>query len=48
MGIRPSDTQIAIIPLSHSYGLGVVLMPLLLQGTAIVLRDVVRPSAAGG
>ena len=27
------------IPLSHSYGLGVLLMPLLLQGTAIVLRE---------
>lgn len=39
MGIRPSDTQIAAIPLSHSYGLGVLLMPLLLQGTAIVVRD---------
>lgn len=39
MGIRPSDTQIAAIPLSHSYGLGVLLIPLLLQGTAIVLRD---------
>ena len=39
MGIRPADTQIAVIPLSHSYGLGVLLMPLLLQGTAIVLRD---------
>jgi acyl-CoA synthetase (AMP-forming)/AMP-acid ligase II len=39
MGITPADTQMAIIPLSHSYGLGVVLMPMLLQGTAIVLRD---------
>ena len=39
MGIQPSDTQVAVVPLSHSYGLGVLLMPLLLQGTAIVLRD---------
>jgi acyl-CoA synthetase (AMP-forming)/AMP-acid ligase II len=39
MDILPSDTQLAVIPLSHSYGLGVLLMPLLLQGTAIVLRD---------
>jgi len=39
MGIRPDDTQIAAIPLSHSYGLGVLLMPLLLQGTAFVLRE---------
>src|SRR6185295_16756956 len=39
MGIQPSDTQVAVVLLSHSYGLGVLLMPLLLQGTAIVLRD---------
>jgi len=39
MGIEARDTQIAVIPLSHSYGLGVLLMPLLLQGTAIVLRE---------
>ena len=31
--------QIAAIPLSHSYGLGNLVMPLLLHGTAIVLRD---------
>ena len=43
MGIQPSDTQIAVIPLSHSYGLGVVLMPLLLQGSAVVLRDAFVP-----
>jgi acyl-CoA synthetase (AMP-forming)/AMP-acid ligase II len=39
MAIQPSGTQLGVIPLSHSYGLGVVLMPMLLQGTAIVLRD---------
>lgn len=39
MGIYPTDTQVAVIPLSHSYGFGNLLMPLLLQGTAIVLRD---------
>jgi acyl-CoA synthetase (AMP-forming)/AMP-acid ligase II len=39
MGIQPPDTQIAAIPLSHAYGLGVLLMPMLLQGTAIVLRE---------
>ena len=39
MGIRPSDTQIAAIPVSHSYGLGNLMVPLLLQGTAFVLRD---------
>jgi acyl-CoA synthetase (AMP-forming)/AMP-acid ligase II len=39
MGIRRDDTQIASIPVSHSYGLGNLMLPLLLQGTAFVLRD---------
>ena len=39
MRIAPADTQIAAVPLSHSYGLGNLVLPLLLQGTAIVLRD---------
>lgn len=39
MDIRPGDTQIAAIPISHSYGLGNLVMPLLLQGTAMVLRE---------
>jgi long-chain acyl-CoA synthetase len=39
MSIGPADTQLAAIPLSHSYGLGVLVMPLLLQGTPLVLRE---------
>lgn len=39
MRIQPGDTQIAAIPLSHSYGLGCLTMPLLMQGTALVLRE---------
>jgi long-chain acyl-CoA synthetase len=39
MGIRPDDVQIAAIPVSHSYGLGNLLLPLLLQGTACVMRE---------
>lgn len=39
MQIAPGDTQIGVIPLSHAYGFSVVLMPLLLQGTAVVLRE---------
>jgi len=39
MGIGPDDTQIAAIPLSHAYGTSVVLIPMLLQGTPIVLRE---------
>ena len=43
MAIGPDDTQIAAIPLSHSYGLGVLMMPMLLQGTPIVLRETFVP-----
>jgi len=43
MGIGPEDCQIAAIPLSHAYGLGNLLMPLLLQGTPLVLRDAFIP-----
>ena len=39
MDIRPHDTQIAAIPVSHSYGLGNLLLPMLMQGTAYVLRE---------
>ena len=39
MSIQPGETQIAAIPLSHSYGLSSLVMPLLLQGTAFVLRS---------
>jgi long-chain acyl-CoA synthetase len=39
MSIAPADTQIAVIPLSHAYGFGNLVMPLLVQGTAIVLRE---------
>jgi acyl-CoA synthetase (AMP-forming)/AMP-acid ligase II len=43
MGIAASDSQIAAIPLSHSYGLGNLVLPLLLQGTPMVLRDAFLP-----
>jgi long-chain acyl-CoA synthetase len=43
MDIRPDDVQIAAIPLSHSYGIGNLVMPLLLQGTAICLRHAFVP-----
>lgn len=41
--IRPQDCQIAAIPISHAYGLGNLVMPLLLQGTAVVLREAFIP-----
>ena len=45
MGIRAGDTQIAVIPLSHAYGFGNLVLPLLLQGTTIVLREAFVPHA---
>lgn len=39
MDIRPDDCQIAAIPLSHAYAIGNLVLPLLLQGTAFVLRE---------
>ena len=43
MGIGADDFQIAAIPLSHAYGFGNLLLPVLLQGTAIVLREAFVP-----
>ena len=39
MRIGPDDTQIGVIPLSHSYGFSSLVMPLLMQGTPVVLRQ---------
>ena len=36
MKIRPSDRNLAVIPLGHSYGLGNLVLPLILQGTGMV------------
>ena len=36
MGIRPNDRNLASIPLGHSYGLGNLVLPLILQGTPLV------------
>ncbi len=44
MGIRPGDWQVGTIPVSHSYALGNIVAPLLLQGTPVVLRDTFVPS----
>lgn len=43
MQIRPSDVQLGTIPVSHAYGLGNLILPLLLQGTRLVLRDAFVP-----
>jgi acyl-CoA synthetase (AMP-forming)/AMP-acid ligase II len=36
MKIRPRDVNLGVIPFGHSYGLGNLVMPLILQGTAVV------------
>lgn len=43
MSIRPDDLNLAVIPFGHSYGLGNLVLPLLLQGTAIVCADAPLP-----
>jgi acyl-CoA synthetase (AMP-forming)/AMP-acid ligase II len=48
MDIAPAHTQIAAIPLSHAYGIGNLLMPALIQGTPVVLRDGFVPHALPG
>jgi acyl-CoA synthetase (AMP-forming)/AMP-acid ligase II len=39
MEIRPEHTQLAAIPLSHAYGLGNLLVPALIQGSPVILRE---------
>jgi acyl-CoA synthetase (AMP-forming)/AMP-acid ligase II len=43
MDITPEDVNLAIIPFGHSYGLGNLVLPLLLQGTAIVIGSGALP-----
>ncbi|MGH9310573.1 MAG: class I adenylate-forming enzyme family protein [Vicinamibacterales bacterium] len=43
MDIRPDDCQMAAIPLTHAYGIGNLVLPLLLNGTAMVLRNAFVP-----
>lgn len=45
MGIGRQDRTLAAIPLTHSYGLGSCLIPLLLWGTPLVLPDCNLPAA---
>ncbi len=44
MGIRPSDRQLGLIPLGHSYGMGSLVMPLILQGTCMALASAFVPT----
>ena len=44
MGIKPGDLNLAAIPLGHSYGLGNLVVPLIEQGTGMVLVDSPLPN----
>jgi acyl-coenzyme A synthetase/AMP-(fatty) acid ligase len=37
MGLRAGDRNLGLIPLGHSYGLGNLVLPLLIRGTSLVL-----------
>jgi long-chain acyl-CoA synthetase len=39
MGIGRHDVNFACVPISHSYGIGNLVMPLLMQGTQVALRQ---------
>ena len=43
MGIKPGDLNLAAIPFGHSYGLGNLVMPLILQGTAMITASAYVP-----
>jgi acyl-coenzyme A synthetase/AMP-(fatty) acid ligase len=43
MEIRRADRNLAVIPLGHSYGLGNLVMPLVLQGTAVLCAPTFVP-----
>jgi acyl-CoA synthetase (AMP-forming)/AMP-acid ligase II len=44
MGIEPTDINFTCIPLSHSYAIGNVVMPLLWQGTRVALQQSFNPA----
>lgn len=45
MGIRGEDRNLAVIPFGHSYGLGNLIMPLILQGTSLAIAGTPFPHA---
>ena len=45
MGVRPDDVTMAAIPLTHSYGIGSCLIPLLLTGTPLAFPTWGLPAA---
>ncbi len=45
MRVRPEDVNVGLIPWGHSYGIGNLVMPLLLQGSAILFGAAPLPHA---
>lgn len=45
MAIGPRDLNLGAIPFGHSYGLGNLVLPLIVQGTAIVASEEILPAA---
>jgi long-chain acyl-CoA synthetase len=45
MDIRPHDINLGAIPMSHSYGFSNLVMPLVVQGTAIVISNDYLPQS---
>jgi len=39
MAIETNDVSVATVPMAHAYGMGNLLLPLLLKGSPVVLRD---------
>ena len=48
MAIGPHDRQLGVIPLSHSYGFSNLVMPLLWQGSPMLLRAQFVPTQVAG
>ncbi len=45
MGIGPRDRNLGAIPFGHSYGLGNLVLPLIVQGNAVVASEEILPDA---
>jgi long-chain acyl-CoA synthetase len=45
MGITPSDVNLGAIPFSHSYGFSNLIMPLIVQGTPVVVSNDYLPQS---
>lgn len=48
MGIGPADVQLGMIPISHAYGFGNLLMPLFTRGNVCILREGFVPPLFAG